>query len=287
MLGKTFKTPFLLLLSCSVIGACGTTQSSIEKDDTAAKIDSVLEQVAKDTYAQGKEPLPLLEKMYMRNPGDVEMAMRYARSLRENEYLNRASIVLSPFAHKADSPSVVKTEFSAIQLALGHYEVAEEFAQQAILQDPENYQAYHYLGIALDAKSMHKEAERAFRKGLEFWQGDPTSIMNNLALNLASQGFLDEAEEILQRAEAVAPDRIEVERNLRIINALKQSHSYEPPKPVVKPSYAKKQWQDEEQDMQGNENAEAELSDENIDEQAYKNAPVEAVEEEFIYATND
>ncbi len=46
--------------------------------------------------------------------------------------------------------------------------------------------------------------------------------MNNLALNLATQGFIDEAIEVLERAKALSPDRIEIERNLRIIRTLNE-----------------------------------------------------------------
>jgi len=82
---------------------------------------------------------------------------------------------------------------------------------------------------------MHEEAERAFRKALDLWEGDPTSIMNNLALNLASQGHLDEAAEILQKARDVSPNRTEIERNLRIVTALQQSNGIPVPKPKKKP----------------------------------------------------
>jgi Flp pilus assembly protein TadD len=75
---------------------------------------------------------------------------------------------------------------------------------------------------------MHPEAERAYRKGLEIWEGDPIPIMNNLALNLASQNNLKEAYEILKKAKSIAPNRIEVERNLRIVSALVESYNYDP-----------------------------------------------------------
>jgi Flp pilus assembly protein TadD len=80
----------------------------------------------------------------------------------------------------------------------------------------------------LDSKGKHVEAERAFRKGLDIWEGDPIPIMNNLALNLASQNNLEEAYEILMRAKTIAPNRIEVERNLRIVKALIETHNYDP-----------------------------------------------------------
>ena len=150
--------------------------------------------------------------------------------MRKAKEYERAAIVLDPFANNPDMPSVAKTEFAAIQLALGNNKKAEQFAQKAVLQNPSDFRAYHYLGIALDAEGRHPEGERALRKGLAIWQGDPIPIMNNLALNLTAQNNLEEALQILEKAKSIAPNRIEVERNLRIVRALKETYEYSLPK---------------------------------------------------------
>ncbi len=234
---RSYKT-LLSLGACALLAACQTSQPVEEVQLRSSKIDSALERAALAASSGGSaQSIGYLEKIYKRNSHDVNAAMNYAAALREMDYLNRAAIVLAPFANDAASPAAVKTEYAAIQLAQGNYIAAEEYAQTAILQDESDYKAYHYLGVSLDAQAMHKKAERAFRKGLDHWQGDPTTIMNNLALNLASQGFLNEAIEILQKAQAVAPHRLEIERNLRIVTALQQSSgSYNAPKPTKKPA---------------------------------------------------
>lgn len=227
------------LAACILVSGCTTTSASHSPDEASRsdKIDSALERAAMSSAASGYkgQNLSYLEKIYKRKSDDPEAALNYAAALREADYLNRAAMVLSPFADDASTPAAMKTEFSAIQLAMGNNVIAEEYAQKAIIQDEKDFRAYHYLGISLDAQGHHKEAERALRKGLDYWEGDPTTIMNNLALNLASQGFLDEASEILLKAQAIAPNRVEIERNLRIITALKQSESVPPPKPKEKP----------------------------------------------------
>ena len=53
--------------------------------------------------------------------------------------------------------------------------------------------AYNLLGLVLDAKNQHKEAEQNYRQALDGWKGDPTSVMNNLGLCLAAQGQFDES----------------------------------------------------------------------------------------------
>lgn len=229
------KTKSLLLISSILaLGACQTTNNSASYSDSG-KLDRVLESAARTASAQGnhEQSLALLEGRYKRSPDNADIATQYAKALRHSDYLNRASIVLSPFARQNDAPAYVKNEFTAIQLALGNYTVAEDFAQQVIIADEGNFQAFKNLGIALDAQGMHEEAERAYRKGLDTWEGDPTSIMNNLALNLATQGHIDEAVEILEKAKSIAPDRIEVERNLRIVRTLQET-SYKKKKPNIR-----------------------------------------------------
>ncbi len=239
---KMFRITLLGALSCISLAACSTTDTtgSDGMSSRDAKIDSALDRAAQSAAMQGEtnQSLGYLERLYKRNPQDAATAVSYAKALREAQYLNRASAVLAPFANSPETPASAKTEFAAIELALGNDKSAERYAQQAIKQDEADYKAYHNLGIALDAQGNHPAAERAFRKGLELWQGDPTPIMNNLALNLAAQNYLEEAVEILQRAKAVSPDRLEVERNLRIVLALQQTHGRDAPKPDVKPESA-------------------------------------------------
>lgn len=217
------------------LGACATSgpdAAGARKDARSAQVEKALENAMVTAAEKAGQPLPALERDYKRNSKNPEVAMAYARALREDEQLNKAVIVLSPFARESEASSPVLSEFAAIQLAIGDYETAETFARKAILKDAKNFRAYQVLGIALDGRGYSKQAEVAFRKGLDLWEGDPTTIMNNLALNLVSQGELDEASQILQRAAAAAPNRPEIERNLRIVTALQQQPG--PPRAAAK-----------------------------------------------------
>lgn len=238
-ISKTIFKATMMVSACALLAACQTTGSTPAAGKSAgeASMDAALERAAAASAASGekRQSLSILEKIYKRNSEDPVAAINYAAALREAEYLNQASMVLAPFANDKKSPAAAKSEFAAIQLALGNNKSAEEYAQKAVLQDANDYRAFHYLGIALDSQGMHKEAERSFRKALDMWQGDPIPVMNNLALNLAAQDFLDEAVAILEKAQTIAPDRIEVERNLRIVRTLQQSARHAP-KPGAKPA---------------------------------------------------
>ncbi len=154
--------------------------------------------------------------------------MAYAAALRRAGFANRAAVVLGPFAGRPEASPEVKTEFAAIQLELGRYRQAEEQAAavaRAAAQDGDEVagapRAYHILGLALEAQGRHAEAERAFRRALEVWEGDPVPVMNNLALNLAAQGQAAQARDILLEAQSSgSAPRPEVARNLRIVETL-------------------------------------------------------------------
>lgn len=261
----------LTTAACIMLAACQTTAPAPDKNSRSAKINSALERAAHSAAAKGerKQSFSYVEKIYKRNSNDPIAATNYAAALRESDYLDRAAIVLAPFANDPNTPSRTKSEYAAVQLALGNYEAAEKYAQKAVLQAPEDGRAYHYLGIALDAQGMHKEGERAFRKALDYWQGDPTSIMNNLALNLTSQNFLEEAIEILRKAKAVSPQKREIERNLRIITALYESQGGRAPKPMAKPVIEEKVSQQIEKNIQPS-NTKAPITEVTVDEETSK-----------------
>ncbi len=212
------------------LAACqstGENQPDVTKKgngEVSERVDAAIEKAvitaSKDSSSTAN--LFAFEKEYKRSSDNPEVALSYARALRQANLHDRAFMVLSPFADSDVSHPGIHTEMSMISLSLGNYDAAERYAQAAVLENPEDFQAYQNLGIALDAKEMHPEAERAFRKGLEHWKGNPTTIMNNLALNLATQGFVDEAVEVLERAHSISPDRVEIERNLRIIRTLNE-----------------------------------------------------------------
>jgi len=202
--------------------ACQTAQEQ-EYSSHTDRINAILEREVNNAQLSGNTAgsLALLERVYKRNSNDPETALKYARALRHANRLQRASVVLTPFARDEMLDNIdTKIEYAAIQAAMGNYGVAENSARQAVSITPENSRAQHVLGIALDAQGLHEEAEDAFRMALDFWEGDPTPVMNNLGLNLAAQGFLDEALNILRKASAAAPNRPEIERNLRIVTAL-------------------------------------------------------------------
>jgi Flp pilus assembly protein TadD len=226
-----FKFRGLTLLSVSasvlLLAACGTTNQStanVTNVSEANRVNAILQRAAREAKASGNktETVTLLEQLYQRSPDDAAIATSYGQALREDDQLNKARQVLSPFSEGENAFPDAVVELAMVQLALGQYKSAELTSRRAVELDPEQGRAYLALGTALDAQNYHEQAEVAFRRGLQKWNGDPAPLLNNLALNLASQNKLDQALDLLKRAQAESPGRMEIERNIRIISTLKE-----------------------------------------------------------------
>lgn len=235
-------SPLLLGVATLSLMACATTTSTTGSSGTSpydAKINAAIERAADQASRDGSPAgsLALMEKLYKRDPKNADNALKFARALRASGDEQKAAMVLEPFATRPDASGDTLTEMATLRLNAGKYGLAETTARRAVTKDPNAYKAYQILGISLDAQNKYKEGESAFRSALDLWQGDPIPVMNNLALNLTNQERLPEALEIMERAKVAAPNRVEVERNLRIIRTLNESASGRPaPKPTDKPA---------------------------------------------------
>lgn len=218
-----------LMVSALALSACGTTTGAAGKQAAAGKptksVDAAIEKALDQAEAAGdrQQTLVLMEQIYLRDTNNAAVATRFARALREDEQLNKARQVLAPHVDGENADAEATTEMAMVHLGLGQYKEAEKYAREAVVQNDKNGRAYLALGTALDAQNYHEQAEVAYRRGLDNWKGDPVPILNNLALNLASQGHLDEALSVLEKARKLAPRRTEIERNYRIISTLKET----------------------------------------------------------------
>jgi len=239
---KFFSTPLLLsvlILSACASGGTGQTTSANSMNPAlrSTAIDKAMEKALTQAEASGnkQEILALLGQVHNRNPNDSAVATRYAIALREDEQINAAIRTLTPHTKGEKENVAAVTEMAMTQLSLGDFEAAESYATRATEMDPKNARAYLALGTAQDAQSRHQDAEVSFRKGVKHWKGDPSPILNNLALNLASQGHLEESLALIHKAQKISPGRLELERNRRIISTLLETTGPRPPAPGGKP----------------------------------------------------
>lgn len=217
----------LTLNACSTTGGQAPVTSAadsnkINLEQAGERIDGAFKQAlaAAEKTGNPQDVIQVMDPYFRRHPDNPLLAARYARALREDNQLNSARNLLRPFTKGDKAHPEPLTEMAMTQLSLGHYKSAENAARHAIELDDKAGRAHLALGTALDAQGEYEQAEKAFRQGLKVWRGDAAPILNNLALNLASQGQTEQALELLDRARKEYPNRRELERNYRIIATL-------------------------------------------------------------------
>jgi len=241
-MSRTSRAPLFTTLSAAalLLAAC----ASPSDHDVGDPVDSMLGQKAAterrlatsaaDAMATGKtaEALVSYEKLYQRDSRNPDVAINYAQLLRRSGKADQAVKILAPYAkgERKDSSrtprAMLKNEYAAALIETGKFADAYTMLE-SVLSDSKladfHPDASHLAGVALDAQGKHKDAERMFRQALDGWKGDPTSVMNNLGLNLASQGLFDEALTTLRRAQIMAPAKTEIARNVQIVTELRDA----------------------------------------------------------------
>jgi Flp pilus assembly protein TadD len=222
----------LLLFSTALVG-CASAPST---PDASGKIVTEKPDVkpadnADILYGETRDNLNTIEAQYQNKKDNKMIAARYGKALREAGKMKEAKEVLLPLSDDKAVGTLVSSELSTIYFAEGNFSKAESFARKSIKKDNANYRAWRNLGNALDAQEKYVEGETAFKKSLDLWTGkDKVPVMNNLALNLAAQGYTDRALTLLYEAQKMSPDRIEIERNIRIIRTLSEPPEFNKPK---------------------------------------------------------
>lgn len=199
------------------------------RGDVNERLHSAGDQMLQDgNYTEARA---FFEKLYANKKSNPHIAIKYAESLRKTDQPHRALAVLAPFVERKNTIPDVLVEYAASCIETGNLPRAEELLNRVVENSRAKTlhpQAYNLLGITVDAKGNHTEAEHMYRLALEDWDGDPSSVMNNLALSLTNQGKLDEALSILRQALVIAPDKQEIARNIQIISDLRDSITPKP-----------------------------------------------------------
>ncbi len=243
---KTAPTRMLILAATAsaALLLSGCSSDHYDRPSVSHAIDSLqghkqavqtrLTTAAAEAIAAGRtqEALLTYEKLYRNDKKDTSHALNYAQLLRRSGRGDEALKVLNPFAKRAlnnDKASVsplLLNEYAAILIERGELADSRKVIDLVLAEDAyanSHADAMNLLGISLDAQGRHKEAETMFRLAIEGWRGNPTSVMNNLALCLANQALFDESLTTLRQALVMAPDKQEIARNIQLVSDLREN----------------------------------------------------------------
>lgn len=240
-INRHYAVTAISLAALLSVASCKTTEAPI----VGPVVDSLtgmhnatearLSTAASNALAEGKadEAMAHYERLYANNAFDQTIALNYAQLLRRTGKAQRAQAVLAPFMEsrmrrrlKMDLDPILFNEYAAINIELGNFDVAKEYLKK-VLDDKKathlHADAHNLQGVILDGEDRHEEAEQSFRTALDSWKGDPTSVMNNLGLCLASQGRFDESLTTLRQALVMAPDKKAIANNIEMVTGLKKA----------------------------------------------------------------
>jgi len=196
------------------------------------------------TYAQNavkegvtSEALTVYEKLYNRTihqfgAPDTKIVLNYAQLLRKSGDAKAAVEVLSSFVENTNgtiqnNPEyILVNEFAAGLIELGNFKKADYFLNYILEENKAkefHADAFNLRGILLSNQGKYKEAETSFRQALSDWKGNNSSVKNNLAVCLASQGIFDESLFNLRQALATSPDKEEIAYNIKLITGIRDS----------------------------------------------------------------
>jgi Flp pilus assembly protein TadD len=254
----------IALSSLALLSACKTDGALMQPiDSLMGKRQATEERLSTEAaaaIAEGRtqEALVRYAALYETHKGDARIAVNYAQLLRKTGDIDNAEKVLAPFVagrnsdvRRGGEDGLVMNEYAAVLIAQGNFADAEK-TLNAVLEDAKETRhhsdARNLMGVSLDARGQHREAEQMFRLALDGWKGNPSSVLNNLGLCLAAGGMFDESLDTLRRALILSPDKSEIASNIQIVTGLRDQVIKRPAvpeaqaktKPVKKIAPAKK-----------------------------------------------
>ncbi len=219
------------ILSVSVcvlaLSGCQKGPFSDYSQNNTTRYETAVESRQIITAENAQEAVSLYERLYARNSGDKKIAVKYAEALRKAGLLSQARTVLAPMAElKTSQDPNVLVEYASINIALGRFMHAtnalDDFDKLSKRKQEElKPQAQNLRGVVLSASGQHEAAEELYREAMAEWKGDPSAIMNNLALCLVQQGYFDKAVDMMRQSTALSTSPAIQEQNIAFIEKLR------------------------------------------------------------------
>lgn len=210
-------------LAC-LLAACATQQPA-----TSAKLDGKLQTILEPTLAasamaaEAQYDYEAAAKYYRnllgRKPGDLELSVRLARSLRYAGKVDNAIQVLMPLVAGGDPAVPVLVELGKAHLAADHLSLAVRYLDQARAKAPQDWEVLSAVGVVYDYQNRFGDAQQAYLEALAAAPNNPV-VLNNLALSQAQSGDLAGAIDTLRKALEQPGSTAQIRQNLALMLAL-------------------------------------------------------------------
>ncbi|MBV8593622.1 MAG: tetratricopeptide repeat protein [Caulobacteraceae bacterium] len=164
------------------------------------------------------------QKRYEQNPGEKEVSIDYARSLRALTRYGEAAAVMQTAAVKAPKDEQVLAEYGKALADAGQLAQAREVLIRASTPDNPKWDVLSVQGAIADRLGDHTAAMQFYRDALRIAPGEP-SILTNMGVSYALAKELSAAEQTLREAAASPKAEPRTRGDLALVLALEGKYS--------------------------------------------------------------
>lgn len=202
----------LLAAIAAAVAGCQTTQSA----DTTGSLPLASTDRPDADWRRDAE---VYGQQYRADPGNVNVALRYAQALRATGQRAQAVAVLQRLSIANPHNKAVLGEYGRALAEAGDYQQAFEVLERAHTPDEPDWHILSAQGAVLDQMGRHAEAQRYYLTALKIAPDEP-SVLSNLGLSYALSKDLPDAEATLRRAAAQHSVDPRVRQNLALVVGL-------------------------------------------------------------------
>jgi Flp pilus assembly protein TadD len=204
------RTPAILLVG-ALAGCAGLKPIETTGSVGAASAVATEGEERRDADAWGDR--------YRANPGDADVAIGYAQSLRASGQRAQAVAVLEQASLRNPKNMELLGAYGRALADVGNYQQALDVLSRAHTPDRPNWRILSVQGAVLDQMGRHADAQRYYETALKIVPDEP-SVLSNLGLSYALSKDLPRAEATLRRAAAAPNADPRVRQNLALVVGL-------------------------------------------------------------------
>jgi Flp pilus assembly protein TadD len=199
----------LLVALAAALGACTTNR------DVTGSVPS-----AAQPNGDWRQRAASLAEQYRAQPDSAEVAIAYARALRETGQSAQAAAVLQQASIKNPKDKTVLGAYGRALADVGQYSQALDVLGRAHTPDQPDWRVLNAQGAVLDQMGNHAEARRYYETALKIVPDEP-AVLSNLGLSYALAKDLARAETTLRRAVDSKRAEPRVRQNLALVLGLR------------------------------------------------------------------
>jgi Flp pilus assembly protein TadD len=208
-----------LYASAVLAAGIAVTVAGCQTTRTAETTGSIPIAATDRSDAEWRRDIALYEQQYRIDPGNAEVAIRYAQALRATGQRQQAVAVLEQATIRHPRDKVLLGAYGRALAAVGDYTQAFDVLGRAHSPDQPDWRVLSAQGTVLDQMGKHAEAQRYYASALKIVPEEP-SVLSNLGLSYALSKDLVNAEATLRRAAVQGRVDPRVRQNLALVVGL-------------------------------------------------------------------